>query len=103
MKHAEDLDHYVKKQGWKLEIKYNKFSCGFKAGFFNAFGIKWVGTKTFAFFFKLSKDEADAVKMPMTRYESQWKEAVYYIEPGTTKIADYKKLFELAYNKLSGG
>lgn len=102
MNYAVDLENYVKKQSWDLEIKFNKHYCGFKAGFFNAFGIKWIGSKTFAFFFKLPKAEAEEVGMPMTKYESQWKEAVYYIDPGKTKIPDFKALFELAYKKLSG-
>lgn len=102
MKYAVDLENYVKKQSWDLEIKFNKHYCGFKAGFFNAFGIKWIGSKTFAFFFKLPKVEAEEVGMPMTKYESQWKEAVYYIDPAKTKIPDFKALFELAYKKLSG-
>jgi len=102
LKYARDLEKFVGKQGWKLEIKFNKNYCGFKAGFFNAFGIKWIGTKTFAFFYKLSEKEAKAIDISMTRYESQWKEAVYFIEPGKTKIPDFKPLFELAYKKLSG-
>jgi len=59
-------------------------------------------SQTFAFFFKLPKEEADGINIPMTRYENQWKEAVYFIEPGKTKIATFKPLFELAYKKLSG-
>ena len=38
----------------------------------------------------------------MTKYEAQWKQAYYYIEPGKTKIKDYEPLFELAYKKLAG-
>jgi len=102
LKYSDDLEAYVKKQGWNLEIKFNKHYSSFKAGFFNAFGIKWIGTKTFAFFFKLSEDEARNISIPMTRYESQWKEAVYYIEPRKTKISTFRPLFELAYKKLSG-
>jgi hypothetical protein len=102
MKYALDLKKYVKKQNWDLEIKFNKYYCGFKAGFFNAFGIKWIGSKTFAFFFKLPKAEAEKVHIPMTKYEKEWKEAVYYIDPGKTKIAEFKSLFESAYKKLSG-
>jgi hypothetical protein len=102
MKYAEDLKTYVAKQAWDLEIKFNKHYCGFKAGFFNAFGIKWIGTKTFAFFFKLPENEAKEVDIEMTKYESQWKEALYYIEPGKTKIATFNPLFERAYKKLSG-
>ncbi len=102
LKYARDLEQYVRKQGWDLEIKFNKHYCGFKAGFFNAFGIKWIGSKTFAFFFKLPEKEAEGIGIQMTRYESQWKEAVYFIEPGKTKTPDFKPLFELAYKKLSG-
>lgn len=102
LRYAADLEAYVRKEGWDLQIKFNKHYCGFKAGFFNAFGIKWIGSKTFAFFFKLPENEAKQVGIEMTRYEAQWKEAVYFIDPGTTKIPTFKPLFELAYKKLSG-
>ena len=42
--------------GRDLEIKSYKHYCGFEAGFFNAFGIKRIGSKAFAFF-KLPEDE----------------------------------------------
>jgi len=102
LRYSRDLEQFVKKQGWGLEIKFNKHYCAFKAGFFNAFGIKWIGSKTFAFFFKLPKEEAETIGIPMTRYETQWKEAVYFIDPEQTKIPRFKDLFELAYKKLSG-
>jgi len=38
----------------------------------------------------------------MTRYETQWKQALYYIEPGRTKVADFVLLFEKAYRRLTG-
>lgn len=106
---AKFFIHYVKEvkkiihdKGWNLETKYNKHYCGFKAGFFNAFGIKWIGRKTFAFFFKLSEQEAKEVNMEMTKYESLWKEAVYYIDPQKTKTSNFLNLFEKAYKKLTG-
>jgi len=102
LKYSMELEAYVRKQGWDLEIKFNKHYCGFKAGFFNAFGIKWIGSKTFAFFFKLPEEDAKSVNIPMTRYESQWKEAVYYIDTTKTKIPTFQPLFEMAYKKLSG-
>ena len=102
LKYTREVEALVKKQGWTLETKYNKSYCGFKAGFFNAFGIKWIGSKTFAFFFKLKEKDAKAMGLPMSRYETEWKEAVYFIEPGKTRVAHYKPLFELAYKRLSG-
>lgn len=102
MKYAKEVEKFIIAQDWNLELKFNKHYCGFKAGFFNAFGIQWVGSKTFAFFFKLSEEEAKKVDIQMTKYENQWKQAVYYIVPGKTKIEEYEALFELAYKKLTG-
>lgn len=102
IKYAKELENFVAEKDWNLELKFNKHYCGFKAGYFNAFGIHWIGSKTFAFFLKISEIEAKNTGIEMTKYEAQWKQAYYYIEPGKTKIKDYEPLFELAYKKLAG-
>ena len=102
IKYIGEVESIIKERGWSLETKFNKHYCGFKAGFFNAFGIKWIGSKTFAFFFKLDQKQAESIPIEMTRYESQWKEAVYYIEHRKTKTKDFLPLFEMAYKKLTG-
>lgn len=38
----------------------------------------------------------------MTRYDTQWKEAIYYIEPDKTVPKELFPLFEAAYKKLTG-
>jgi len=101
-KYIKEVENIITDNSWSLVTKYNKHYCGFKSGFFNAFGIKWVGSKTFAFFFKLDQKQAEEGPIPMTKYESEWKEAVYYIEPGKTKTKDYLPLFEIAYKKITG-
>jgi hypothetical protein len=63
IKYAKEVEKFISKKDWSLELKFNKHYCGFKAGFFNAFGIQWIGTKTFAFFFKLSEDEAKSTNI----------------------------------------
>lgn len=50
---TDDIEQLITEKGWSLEKKFNKHYCGFKAGFFNAFGVKWIGSKTIALFFKL--------------------------------------------------
>jgi len=100
--YSKQLEHLVREKGWTLEPKYNKNYCGFKAGFFNAFGIEWVGSKTFAIFVKLSEEESKEFTVPMTRYEAEWKQAIYFVIPGETKIEDYVPIFERAYQKLTG-
>jgi len=102
LRYIKAVEKIIKQKEWDLETKYNKHYCGFKAGFFNAFGIQWIGSKTFAFFFKITKEEAEMVPIPLTKYAAQWKEAVYYTEPGKTKTTDFLPLFEMAYRKLTG-
>jgi len=102
LKYVDEVEKIIKEQGWALEKKYNKHYCGFKAGFFNAFGVGWIGSKTFSFFFKLDQAQAESVPIEMTKYDSQWKPANYYIEPGKTKTSDFLPLFEMAYERLAG-
>ena len=102
MKYTKEIESIVKERGWALETKYNKHYCGFKAGFFLAFGIQWMGSKTFAFFFKLDEKQANSIPIKMTKYASQWKQAYYYIKPGETITKDFMSLFEMAYKKLTG-
>ena len=102
MKYTKETESIVKERGWSLEIKYNKHYCGFKAGFFLAFGIEWISSKTFAFFFKLYEKQANSIPIKMTKYVNHWKQAYYYIKPGETKTKDFLPLFEMAYKKLTG-
>jgi len=105
LKYCRELTAFVKRKGWNLQPRFTSSSCGFKAGFFNAFSIQWIGTKTFAFYVNLSEKDARQFKITMTRYQKWGKEgsAVYFIEPGERRVADFGPLFEAAYVKLSGG
>jgi len=102
LKYCGQLETLVKREGWKLDRKFNKLYCGFKAGFFNAFGIRWVGSKTFALFFILPEEEAKNAGLPITKHHKHCAEVSCIVEPGKTKIADYKPLFELAYKRAMG-
>ena len=102
--YVQETDDLIKSKGLQLELKFNKHYCSFKHGFFNAFGIKWIGSKTFAFFFKLPKSVAESQlqELNMDRYEDQWKEAVYKIEPCKTKVRTFAPLFQKAFENLTG-
>lgn len=102
MKHVKEVEVIVKDNGWPLQKKFNKHYCGFKAGFFNAFGVKWISSRTIAFFFKIDQERLKKSHIDITRYDSHWKEAYIYIEPGKTKAKDYLPLFKIAYKRLSG-
>lgn len=102
LRYVKEVEGIIKKKKWSLETKYNKYYCGFKVGFFNAFGIKWMGSKTFAFFFKLSESEAKKVGIKMTKYDKLWGDALYYIEPNKPKprTKAFIPLFKIAYKKI---
>ena len=102
IRYTNELEEIVKRKQWPLEMKFNKSYCGFKAGYFIVFGIEWVGSKTFAFFAKVSETEAMNFKIPMTKYLSQWKQADYYIDPKMTKTNDFIDIFEKAYKQRIG-
>jgi hypothetical protein len=105
LQYVEETLALVKRHGWPLEHKFNKHYCGFKHGFFNAFGVHWIGSKSFAFFFKLSEPEAKKLVprgQPLTRYEDQWKQAIFRITPGQTKVEDFHPLFEAALKTITG-
>ncbi len=105
LRFVDQTEAFVKRKGWPLERKFNKHYCGFKYGFFNAFSIAWIGSKSFAFKFLLPKPLAQRATpkgIKMTRYEDEWKQAVYKIDPEKTKVNAFEPLFKAAVDKLLG-
>ncbi|MFA5404740.1 MAG: hypothetical protein WC358_07380 [Ignavibacteria bacterium] len=102
IKYSKEISKIVKNNKWDLETKYNREYCGYKFGFFNAFGINWLGTKSFAIFVKITEKEAKSFKIQMTKYDNTWKQAIYKIEPGKTNISDFIIILKFAYEKLKG-
>lgn len=102
MNYVHQVEQIVKQKEWALDQKFNKHYCAFKAGFFIAFGVMWVGSKTFAFFVKLPEAEINKLSMPATKYQQEWKQALYYVVPGKTKASDFLQVFEKAYQHLTG-
>lgn len=85
IRYAKDTEELVNRKGSHLETKFNKHYCSFEAGFFNAFGVKWIGTKTFALFLTLPESEASATGPKLTRYDKQWKKAAITSSPARRK------------------
>jgi len=104
LRYAEEIRKFVNKQGWPLELKFNKNYCGFKLGFFNAFGITWIGSKSFVFFFKIPEKQARrlAPKGVRMEYWHQWKQAAFNIEPGKTRVTAFSPLFKAAFENQTG-
>lgn len=102
VRYAKEVEAIVRSRGWALETKFNKNHCSFKAGFFNAFRVRWIGSKTFAFVFDLDRAAIRRFRIRPTKYDTQRNRASYYIEPGKTKTKDFEALFKLAYERLGG-
>ena len=102
LKYSKEVESIIKSRGWELETKFNRNFVSYKAGFFLAFRIIWLGSKSFAFSIPVSKNDLIKFKIKPTKYNEKKKRAIFQIEPGKTKTTDFITLFELAYNKLTG-
>lgn len=100
LKYVQDVQNLISAKQWNLETKFNQNYCSFKSDFFNAFGIKWLGTRSFAFFVHLPPNEAKKACPELEWHSStDQKRVVYPIAPGKTTVSDYEKLFQMAYDK----
>jgi len=100
--YIREVENIIKDNNWQLETNYKKRYCSFKYGLTNIFSIHWVGSKTFSFRFKISKDDAEKFGVKMTRYSKNKPVALYYIEQGKTKTNDFVDIIKFVYNKLLG-
>ena len=99
-----ELEDIVKRKGWNLEPKFNAYYAGFKHGFFNVFGVHWVGTKSFEVFVKLPKSKFTKARRLCpypSEYHDRWKQL-------TVRATDALKpkrlipLLQFAYDSLVG-
>jgi len=61
MRAVREAEKLVKKKGWPLETKFNRWYVGFKHGFPNVFGIQWLGARSYAVWFKLRPGVAESI------------------------------------------
>jgi len=101
LNYSHEIESIIDKNGWSLYTKYNKNSCSFKFGFFNAFGIEWCGRKNFSFFFKLEKYQVRDCPVKGVIYDKRLKKANVQIKPGKTRTLDFYPLFETAYRRIT--
>lgn len=98
---VDEIEKIVKKKGWNLEKKLNKYYIGFKAGFLLAFGVHWLGTKSFGLFFKVQPKKLAEFKKICPyefKYDKQWKQAI--IKYDKIDIPKLEKAFKWAYDCL---
>lgn len=101
--YLESTRKLVADRGWPLDYKMNKGYAVFKVGSSQCFGIHWLGSKSFGFFFKLSEQETTSAKpeaIQINKYSNEWKQSEFKIEPGKSKVEDYLPLMQACVDKL---
>jgi hypothetical protein len=94
------VDRIVKRKKWNLEKKFNKGYIGYKIGFFNVFGVHWLGSKSFGFFLKFPKDQFKKIKKYCPyemEYDDLWNQGVFkYTEK--INVDRLARLFQAVYD-----
>ena len=101
---VEKIDELVAKKGWDVKKKLNKWYVGWKYGSFNVFGVIWIGTKSFAIFFKIDEEALKTINVPIKplRYESQWSQALYKVDSDNYDVKALLPLFEASLKNITG-
>lgn len=102
---ANRIEKYIKEKGWNLERSNCSFYISFKYGFPQVFGVQFLGSKSFALFFKIPKKVAEKIKVPgykIHRYEDQWKQVLYKVESADINLKKFESLFIASYNNIVG-
>ena len=102
----EKIEMLSKKNGWNLNLNYNKGYVSFKHGFPNLFGISFMSLKNVCVFFKIRRKQAEDIEknynIKMFGYNDYWKEARYKIDSVDFDICDLMPLFEAAHKNIVG-
>ena len=97
---VNQIEKMIKSNKWNMEKKLNKYYVGFKIGFFNVFGLHWIGTKSFEFFFKVNKSQFQKLKRTCpydVEYDDRWKQAtIRYSDK--IKISRLKPTIKMVYD-----
>ncbi len=102
---SERIDRFLSDRSWPLEKKFNKGYIGYKHGFYNVFGLSWLGSKSFALFFKVPREVAEQHQpsdWEPHRYEDEWKQVLYRVDKVDAPLDALGPLFEAAYNNIVG-
>ncbi len=102
LRNAKEITELINRNGWELETKFTRNACVFKAGFFNAFALRWIGRQTFALSFKVPQREVQSVNVSVTRWNKKRTRAYFYVDPKKTNINDFEPLFNYCYRQLAG-
>lgn len=99
------VENFVQNKGWGLEKKFNQNYVGFKYGFPLVFGIEWLGSRSFGFFFKMPKEKMKNPYVPGLEsrgYIDRWNQVEYKVEDVNFKIEKLLPVFLASYKYVKG-
>ena len=99
------VESFIHKNGWELEKKFNQGYIGFKYGFPLVFGIQWLGSRSFDFFFKMPKPKMKKIIVPgleFRGYIDRWSQVEYKIDSPNFDIKKLTPLFLASYKYVKG-
>ncbi len=104
-KAVESIDVLVKKKGWNLPYKLNKYYVGFKFGSRVIFNVTWGGTYAWKLKFKLPKNLSVSFKgqdWEFQTYDDTFGEAIFRPLKKSPDIQELEHFFVESYKHVTG-
>jgi hypothetical protein len=103
---VNQLDHFVKKQGWNLPYNLNKYYTGFKLGNKVVFDVNWDSTKAWSIQMKIPPEISESFEgnnWKYQKYDATFKNSKFRLLPfGKIDISELKEMLKAAYRNVSG-
>lgn len=99
------VERFLKKNGLDLEKRFSQNYVGFKYGFPLVFGIQWLGTKSFGFFFKMPKSMMKKIivsGLEFKGYVDRWSQVEYKINLVNFDIEKLLPVFTASNKYIKG-
>lgn len=95
---CKGVQEFAAKNNWPVEGKFNKYYFGCKVGNSLVFGVKWLGSRSYALFFKVPEPYSKRTKVQgfEQRYDKQWHEAVFPVTADNVHLKRFRRFFQTA-------
>ena len=95
---CKNVQHFAVRNNWPVEGKFNQYYFGCKVGNSLVFGVKWLGTLSYALFFKVPEPYSKRTKVQgfEQRYDKLWHEAVFPVTAENVNLKRFRHFFQAA-------
>jgi len=99
LKLCKDVQDFAAKNGWPVEGKFNKYYFGCKIGNYIVFGVRWLGSRSYALFFKVPESFATRTKVQgikTLRYDKLWHRVIFPVTADNVDLKRFRRFFQTA-------